>query len=292
MHNIKQKLHTYAKSLSISDIGVCDAREYTELLPRLDKETPFSALPSKRISPSQMLDGAKSIIMCVFNYYAGEKEDANISKYARGMDYHKVVPSKLDALIAAMWADYPNMKAVAFCDNSPMCDKYLAYLAGLGFWGRNSLLIHPTFGSYTVIGGIITDMYIEADTPMEQQTCSGCGGFEHARCVQACPAKAIGQDGIDAFKCISLCMQKKTVPSEEMLAAIRQCGNAWGCDICADVCPHNEHVPLTEISEFSQDLIYTLDKDTLPNMDITARSFAWRGKDILMRNIDIAEKRK
>ena len=293
MTNIKQKLHTYAKSLNISDIGVCDAREYTELLPRLMRQIPFAVSADKRISPSQLLDGAKSVIMCAFNYYTGDSNDtsgnanANLARYARGKDYHNVVTAKLDALAAAIQADYPDMKAAAFCDNSPMCDKYLAYLAGLGFWGRNSLLIHPVFGSYTFIGGIITDLYIEADMPLEQKNCSGCGNFERARCAATCPAKAITADGVDAFACVSRLTQKKGTLTECETAAIQQCGNVWGCDICADVCPHNAGVPVTDINEFLNNLIYTLDKDTLLDTDLTGRAFAWRGKDVLMRNIEL-----
>lgn len=282
MSNIREQLSEYAKSLHISDIGICEARVYDELFPRLAGPIPFSAMPEERISPFDIMPDAKSIIMCVFSYYSGN-HPGNIAKYARGKDYHKVVPAKLNAMVELLKPSYPDMQSYIFCDNSPMCDKHLAYLAGLGFWGKNSLLIHPIFGSYIFIGGIITDVEIPTDKPLNHAYCSDCG-----KCAALCPAGAISGNGIDGFACVSHLTQKRGVLKPCEVKAVKGSGSAWGCDICADVCPHNAHAAVTGLTEFKDDLIYSISTQALADKQLYAhKAFAWRGEAVLRRNLEI-----
>lgn len=280
---MKQRLLQYAKELKISDIGVCEARIYDELLPILRAyDTPFTAAPEKRISPFDFVKNARSVIMCVFNYYCGH-HSGNISKYARGCDYHTVVKSKLTHLCDRLEAHYGRFERYIFCDSSPLCDKYLAYLSGLGFFGDNHLLIHPLYGSYIFIGGIVTELDIECDTPVDKE-CAHCG-----KCAQMCPG-GVFDSGFDVRRCASYLLQKKGALTEGEKDIVRRGGKVWGCDICSDVCPHNEHVPITDIEEFfvtSNDL-YESDLENTPNTNILQnRAFSWRGSSVLKRNLDI-----
>lgn len=285
---MKEKLKQYAKELKISDIGVCAARVYPELCDILSSyDTPFTAPPEQRVSPFDFVPGAKSIIMCAFNYFSG-RAPGNVSKYARGMDYHTVVREKLAALCTRLEADIGAFAHYIFCDTSPLCDKYLAYQAGLGIFGRNHLLIHPVYGSYIFLGGVVTDLPLAADAPL-QGGCTGCG-----RCAAACPGQAFAH-GFDAALCASYLLQKKGALSEEEQAVVKRAGMAWGCDICSDVCPHNVSVPVTDIEEFRPTL-YDLRPDGLRadaafRTEYGGHAFAWRGRKTLLRNAEIVEKK-
>lgn len=285
---MKEKLKQYAKELHISAIGVCEARVYPELYDILASyDTPFTAPPEQRVSPFAFVPGARSVIMCAFNYFCG-RTPGNVSKYARGTDYHTVVRDKLSALCARLEADAGAFERYIFCDTSPLCDKYLAYQAGLGVFGRSHLLIHPVYGSYIFLGGIVTDLPLAADAPLEGG-CAGCG-----RCAAACPGRAF-EYGFDAARCASYLLQKKGALSEEEQAVVERAGMAWGCDVCSDVCPHNQSVPITDIDEFRPTL-YDLRPDNLRSdadfrTEYGGHAFAWRGRKTLLRNAEIVERK-
>lgn len=280
----REELNKYASQLKISDVGICAAEELPQLRHYLKGRTaPFCAPLEQRLSPSSLLRGAKSIIMCAFAYYAGERADSNISKYVWGLDYHLVIHEKLKALCDFVKNDFPDFQGAPFADTSPMCDKYLAYLAGLGFWGENSLLIHPVFGSYFFIGGIVTNLELSPDQPLDMH-CARC----HA-CWAACPAGALGENGVDGFACASYLSQKKGSLSEKQQRTLQRSGKVWGCDICSEVCPHNSNVGITDIVEFRENLIFRLTREMVNRPEQYAnRAYAWRGKETLLRNIELA----
>lgn len=282
---MKKLIKEYAKELKISDIGVCKARMYNELENILSKyDTPFVPSYNKRISPFDFVKNARSVIMCVFNYYTGVQSDANLSSYAWGLDYHNVVKNKLSKLCELLKNDVGNFEHYIFCDDSPMCDKHLAYLAGLGFIGKNHLLIHPVYGSYVFIGGIITDLNIQEDAPLNTK-CNGCG-----KCKTSCPGNAF-DDSFDARKCASYIMQKKGALSQDEQTIIANSKKLWGCDICSQVCPHNAYPVITDIDEFIVKS-YNVEEDLL-NDDASFkeaykdRAFLWRGRETIKRNYDI-----
>lgn len=283
----RQKLKEYAAQLKISDIGVCTADDGQDLAPYLEgRRAPFCADAQRRLSPKLLLQDAKTVIMCVFNYYAGEQENANLSRYVWGRDYHTVIHEKLNALCAQIKSDEPGVETVIFADRSPLCDKYLAYRAGLGFWGENSLLIHPSFGSYIFLGGVVSNLELPTDRPLEGR-CAGC----HA-CRCACPAGAITDEGVDGFACVSYLTQKKGELSPVQEAVIRNAGKAWGCDICSEVCPHNAKPILTDIEEFRCGLHVHLARETAADEHEWQRlcadkAYTWRGRTVLMRNLDV-----
>lgn len=267
-----------------SDVGIVKARVFDELLPMISNGSAcFSDVDTeKRINPFLIDRAAKSIIVFVVSYKSGLK--GNISSYAFGQDYHTVL--KKIASEAETLLNEKGFSAKTFADTGDLPDRHLAYLAGLGFLGKNHCLIHPKFGSFVFIGHIITDCPLPEDSPLNL-TCNNCGA-----CLDACPSHALVTG--DFNTCLSFITQKKgeLTPAEETL--IKSSGVIWGCDICQNVCPHNKNVPNATLPEFSTDLIQTL---TLPE-EITNRefrelykdrAFCWRGKNVLIRNLKLMD---
>lgn len=282
---MKKRLIAMAKDAKISAIGFCGARVYSELADRLSSEcTPLvSSELDERINPFRIMPNAKSVVVCIFSYNNGS-EGVNLSSYARGSDYHIIVKEKLELLAEILRKE--GYAAESFCDSAPLADRYLAYLSGLGFFGKNRALINPEYGSFVFIGYILTDALLPADTPLEE-SCAECGA-----CVKACPGGALDNGRYDAFKCASYLTQKKgelTVAEREV---IKKSGFAWGCDLCQRVCPHNKNVRLTEIDEFKSGLIDALSADMAESArefkkKFSDRAFSWRGFGVIKRNLEI-----
>lgn len=192
----------------------------------------------KRLDPSLLMEGAKSVISVLVNYYPKkdlfEAGSPKISKYAYGEDYHFVIRKKLNTLIAVIQEKIGAVNARCFTDSAPILEKAWAERAGLGWIGKNANLIAPRKGSFFFIGEILTDLELVEDAPATDH-CGTC-----TRCIDACPTEAIVQpQQIDGSKCISyLTIELK----DELLPSSFQHqmeGWAFGCDICQDVCPWN-----------------------------------------------------
>lgn len=204
-----------------------------------------------RCFPKEFFPGAQSAILCV-SYYRGEtlpfREDAGlIASYARGKDYHHVHRKRLKALIQWM-EEKTGMQEIAkpFSDSAPVLEKALAVQAGLGWFGKNTLLIHRRFGTFILLSGIMTSLRF-SDTKEELQL-PRCGSCK--RCLDACPTSAlIDPYTLDARKCLSYHLIES---KEEIPEWVRKAnpGYAFGCDICQDACPHNWKKPVTETVEF------------------------------------------
>lgn len=290
MENIKNKIKAYAKKIGISDMGIAPVYRYTELLDILNSQkTPFTPKAEQRIDPFSMLKDAKSAIMCVFNYYT-PKPNGNIALFARGIDYHKVVSDRLNKLIKYLSKNYENERFYSFCDTSPMSDRHLAYLAGLGFIGKNRMLIHPKYGSYIVIGGILTTLKIEPDPPLNNN-CRQCN-----LCITDCPGGALKQDGgFDANLCVSYITQKKTDLTDKQKSILKSQSNIYGCDMCTKICPHNKNAIITDIPEFKDNLISILTQEQLEEKNfkqLSNRAYHWRGSNILLRNLNLTKKKE
>lgn len=233
---------------------------------------------------------AQSAIICLFPYYMG-KEPSNLPKYAWAKDYHLVINDYLQRLGQALQALDDTVAFEVHCDTSPLADRYMAYIAGLGVFGKNRSLINPTWGSYTSIGTLLTNIPLDPATPLSG-TCLGCN-----RCIKACPGQSLGQKEFRYETCKSYLTQKKGILTSDEETIIQKTPLIWGCDVCQDVCPHNQQVPLTPIKEF-QSIEPMLAKESLAslsNREFKAahghRAFAWRGKATLLRNFDIIEKK-
>ncbi len=192
----------------------------------------------KRKDPRLLLDSAKSIISVILNYYPNRllpDDVPKIAKYAYGQDYHKVIKKRLNKLFAFINEEITETKGKVFVDTGPVMDKIWAQRAGLGWIGKNSLLIHPVFGSYILIGEIIVDLELEGDAPVLDQ-CGDC-----SLCIDVCPNQAINDNKtINASNCISYHTIEKGHLSPGS-SCEKYHNQIFGCDICLDVCPWNNH---------------------------------------------------
>lgn len=208
---------------------------------------------ARRKDPQQIAPEARAVVVVLDNYYTADTEDERrpprIAKYARGKDYHLVTRRRLSDL-AAFLRDNGAELSRTFADAGPVPERELAQRAGLGWIGKNTMLISPGAGSFFFIGSVFTDLPLAADTPFELDRCGSC-----TRCLEACPTSAfVGPRILDATRCISYLTieQKGPIPSE--LAGKFQ-GYAFGCDICNDVCPWNQRFAQpTDIPEFQPSL--------------------------------------
>ncbi len=192
----------------------------------------------KRVDPTKLVPGAKSVISLMYNYYT-EKEQVDpeapkISKYAYGKDYHFVIKDKLKELLHFIHENIGEVHGRCFVDSAPVLERDWAKRAGVGWVGKNTLIIHPKAGSYFFLAELILDLELEYDHPMKDY-CGTC-----TRCIDACPTDAISPQGylVDGSKCISyLTIElKENIPLE-----FKGKMENWmfGCDICQEVCPWN-----------------------------------------------------
>ncbi len=190
----------------------------------------------KRLDPRLLVDGAKSIISLLLNYYPEinqNQEAPKISKYAYGRDYHFVIKEKLKALSAFIRDEVGEVNGRAFVDSAPVLDRAWAKKSGLGWVGKNSNLIHPKAGSFFFIAELIVDLDLDCDAPIKDY-CGTC-----TRCMDACPTSAIvAPQVVDGSKCISYFTieLKDNIPTD-----YKSKFDNWmfGCDVCQDVCPWN-----------------------------------------------------
>tara|TARA_B100000287_G_scaffold67525_1_gene59093 strand:+ start:8565 stop:9482 length:918 start_codon:yes stop_codon:yes gene_type:complete len=236
-----------AKDLGFSSIGISKARHLHEEENKFEKwlskgfQGSMNYLEKnldKRLDPRKLVPGSKSIISLSYNYYPKKNIDKKnnfiISKYAYGKDYHKVIKKKLKILFRSIKEKIGDVEGRVFVDSAPVHERAWAKLSGLGWIGKNSLLINEKKGSYFFLAEIICDLDLEYDSPVANR-CGKC-----TKCIDACPTDAItSAQIINANKCISYLTieNKKEIPTElknNLNDAI------FGCDICQDVCPWNK----------------------------------------------------
>lgn len=233
----------------------------------------------------------KSAIVCLFPYYVEHSGPSNLSRYTWGTDYHLVINEYLEKLIEKLQKMNTSAQFSIHCDTSPLADRYMAYLAGLGFYGKNNCFISPKWGSYVMIGTILTTLEFEPNTPLGQ-SCMGCN-----RCITACLGQCLGHAEFKYDTCKSYLTQKKGDLTKEEETIIGKTPLVFGCDVCQEVCPHNQNIPTTPIPEFQrvEPYIDINELETLTNKEFKAkygnRAFSWRGKKILMRNQNIIEEK-
>lgn len=190
----------------------------------------------KRLNPTLLVEGAKSVISLLLNYFPSQTQVDNtykISKYAYGQDYHFVIKEKLRELLHSINENIGEVGGRAFVDSAPVLDKAWAARSGLGWIGKNSNLLSKQVGSFFFIAELIVDIELDYDTPVTDH-CGTC-----TACIDACPTQAIiAPYVVDGSKCISYF----TIELKENLPADmkgRFDGWAFGCDTCQDVCPWN-----------------------------------------------------
>lgn len=249
----------------------------------------------KRLNPTLLVDGAKSVVSLLLNYYPNEeqnKESYKISKYAYGQDYHSVIKDKLKELLFSIQTEIGEVSGRAFVDSAPVLDKAWAAKSGLGWIGKNSNLITQKVGSFYFIAELIIDLDLDYDTP----TTDHCGTC--TACIEACPTEAIvAPYSVDGSKCISYFTieLKENIP-QEMKGKLDDW--VFGCDICQDVCPwnkfskpHNEPLfsPVSELVSMSKKEWDEITKETFDT--VFKNSAVKRTKfSGLKRNIDFVKK--
>ena len=212
----------------------------------------------KRMDTRKLVDGSKSVISLLFNYYPSKEINNNsfkISKYAYGKDYHFIIKDKLKTLLSSMRNEIGEIDGRVFVDSAPIMEKAWAKKSGLGWIGKNTNLISKKTGSFFFIAEIIVDLELEYDVEVTDH-CGSC-----TACLDACPTDALYEPyKIDASKCISYFTieLKDQFPND-----LKKDFNDWifGCDICQDVCPWNKFSipnkepllnPKNEINQYSK----------------------------------------
>src|SRR5204862_3712935 len=240
--SLETRLKAQAFGLGFDLAGVCSlgpadtAEEFDEWLARGFAGT-MEYLPrgrEKRCDSRLPLPGAASAIVVAMNY-GGREPSGPVARYARGDDYHDVMLERLRALHGWVAAEVGRpVLGKPYVDTGPLLERDLARRAGLGWFGKNTMLINPTLGSFFFIGALLVDFELEADPAFESDRCGRC-----TRCLDACPTGALTEPRVlDASRCISyLTIENKGAIPEDMRPALGEL--IYGCDICQDVCPWN-----------------------------------------------------
>ena len=178
--------------------------------------------------------GMRSALVVVLDY-GGRQPSGPVARYARGDDYHRVMWDRLDELLAWVRAERgAAVRGRAYVDTGPILERDLARRAGLGWFGKNTMLINPRLGSFFFIGALFFDLELAPDVPFAEEHCGTC-----TRCLDACPTQAFVAPGVmDARRCISyLTIESRSAIPSEFVPAARE--HLYGCDACQDVCPWN-----------------------------------------------------
>lgn len=241
-----KQIKEHAKRLGFLSCGISKAGFLEDEAPRLEQwlaqghhgsMTYMERNFEKRLDPTKLVPGAKSVVSLLYNYYPSakqsDKEAPKLSKYAYGKDYHFVVKEKLKELMHSIEEEIGEVSGRAFVDSAPVLDKAWAAKGGLGWLGKHTNLISKKTGSFFFIAELIIDLPLEADTPVTDH-CGSC-----TACIDACPTDAIiAPYQVDGSKCIShFTIELKDAIPQEVKGKFDNW--AFGCDVCQDVCPWN-----------------------------------------------------
>ena len=227
--------------------------------------------------PDGVMSGTRSVIMAAMNYNDGTESasGARVARYASGSaDYHDVLKPRLQSLAKFLKTEVPSARTRVVIDTAPLLERDFARLAGIGWFGKNTMLISRTIGSWFFLGAVLTDLELDYDKPVDQNFCGSC-----TRCLDACPTDAFPEPGVlDARRCISYLTiehRKAPIPVE-----FRSGIGEWlfGCDICQDVCPWNRFAPEDTLPEF-QHLPEMNAVDCRELLSLTDKQFQTRFRD-------------
>ena len=278
-----EEIKQHALSLGFDACGICraeDSEQEANYMKWLSEECQagMSYLErniDKRMDPRLLVEGAKSIISVALNYFPHRFQHENAPKfayYAYGEDYHDVVKGKLNQLFDFIKLRFPDVSGRYFSDSAPVLERFWAARAGLGFVGKNTLLIIPGKGSYFFLGELIINLELDYDSPVSQN-CGKC-----RRCLDACPTEAIEKPHwVNARKCISYqTIENKGEILPEIVPKLNN--NVYGCDICQILCPWNRYARPHNTPEFNpSDEFLSLDYEKIQEIDEgTYRQIFWK----------------
>ena len=257
---------------------------------------------ARRTDLQRAMPGVRSVIICALNYntphqrtaqafndasHAVQEDDSPrgwISRYAWGEDYHEVLRTKLEALLSGLRGQCAEQfQARVYADTGPMNERVLAKYAGLGWLGKNTLLLNQQLGSFFFLGTILTTLdlptTLEAAAAPPADRCGGC-----RKCIDACPTQAFVEPYVmDSRKCISyLTIELRGTIPLEFREAVGQ--HVFGCDICQDVCPWNRHPPTTQAPEFQPRSFEAVQALFLPKLEWLASMDQQEFNDFFQRS--------
>lgn len=302
------RLKEYAKSIGFQDIGISKVITLDKEVESLNRwleqgyhgEMNYMANHIElRRDPKKLHPNTKSIISLSYNYFKEEKSNHNcdeikISRYAQGKDYHKVLKKKLKIIIQWLKSEVGDISARGFVDSAPVMERVWAEKSGVGWVGKNSLLLTKSKGSYFFLAEIFCDIELEYDSPVKNY-CGTC-----TKCIDACPTQAIvAPYVIDSNRCISyLTIEYR---NKELPSFYSEQSQNWifGCDICQEVCPINARAKPHQEPEFDSKYIFnTRDKKTWQSLsesdfnnlfhDSPIKRTGYQG---LMRNLEQCSKK-
>lgn len=241
------------------------------------------------LQKAEIPETGSAVIFAIPYYSKINSTERNCSRYAVGQDYHLFVESLSQQILPPLQKEFPENRFAMFADHSPLDERTAAALAGLGIIGKNGLLITEDYSSYVFLGEIVTDGTLCASNsvPESVPTCHNCGA-----CLAACPWKQGS-----CVSCLSQLTQKKGKLTSEEWEQLARYGSAWGCDICQEACPYTlraiaKNTIETPIPFFKEGLLPHLTYRQIRDMsdaDFTSRAYAWRGREVILRNLDILE---
>jgi len=271
--------------------GVASVASFRDVAGRL-------GLRGRRSDLQAALPGAKSAIVVALSYLYPRSEIRDpgsprglVARFARGTDYHSVLQSRLQTLAGGLCDVLGEFRFRVCVDTGPISDRAVAYAAGLGSFGRNTCLITPGYGSWVVLGELVTDVELEPNEPREPEVCGSC-----CLCVEACPTGALrGDFTLDRSRCLSDATQRRAAPPPDLT---EHWGNRiYGCDVCQEVCPLNAGARLTDVPEFSTDNALGAEPELAMLAEMTEEDFdrlfagtAMRrlGRGLIARNAGLA----
>lgn len=298
----REKITSYCKTLGLDTLGFIRCRTFDELIDfyqyrkNNDLENEFEEESIElRINPKHYMKEGKTIISIAFPYLHkfNFENPRGFSVYTLGRDYHIVVREYLNRICAYIQENLGG-KALAFVDNNTLPERYIAYLAHIGFIGKNNMLITSNYGSYVFLGEIITDIELDIEEYEDKgksldsiklyKECGSCN-----ICMKECPTKAINEGKRDSNICLSYITQKKQI-EDKWFSTFG--GRIFGCDSCQKICPYNLRAQLSTLKEFAPfDYMANLNLQEILSMDnkifkekYSIIAAAWRGKSLLQRN--------
>ena len=267
MNNIKKIL--YADG--IEEYGIIDFNKLAIINPRI--------MPKTNI---------RSALIVLLPYRDGKtvvKDSYNMGLFARIKDYHSVYADIAERIMPKFKRIYGG-EVFFFADHSPIHEKEAAAKCGLGFIGRNSLLINPKYGSFVFIGCFLFSEKLEEKVHRCNLSCDTC-----RNCVEACPTHAIAENGMLPDGCLSCISQKKAKTPEEK-SVLKETRTVWGCDICQKACPYNKSAALSTIKEFREYTLENISAEIIEQMDDSVYrnfAFSYRPKKVIVENFLTAE---
>ncbi|WPC42149.1 tRNA epoxyqueuosine(34) reductase QueG [Clostridium sp. JS66] len=288
--NYKSMIIDYCKDIGLDAVGFTKCRVFEELKHYFEYRKSMSLINefeeqdiNKKINPFMYMEDGKTIISIAFPYLFDDnfQQEVNFSKYTQGRDYHVVVSEYLKKICSFIEREMSG-KAAYFVDSNSLPERYIAKLCGIGFVGKNNMIITEKYGSYVFLGEIITNVQIAEDKPMECK-CEGCD-----LCQKSCPTGAIREEN-NSNICLSYISQKKEI-DDEWFDKLK--GRIFGCDTCQRICPFNKKASFSNIEEFRPyDFMEVINLEELANIDkriflnkYSKSSCGWRGKNVLQRN--------